>query len=232
MKKIKLMIASVSMLVLVACGTSNAGLASALLNAANGGSAASAVGSAASTGANAVGSMIQTATTGSNLTNLLASVIGLDKVTKQGLVGTWNYKTPGVAFTSESTLAEAGGEVVASTCKEKLASTYSKVGFKSGNTSFTFNEDGTFAAKILGKSWNGTYTFDEKTQAITLKGLLFSLNGFTKRNSDGIALLFESKKILTVIQALGAMSGNSTLNTISEVAGNYNGVRVGFDLKK
>ncbi len=232
MKRIKLMIASVSMLALVACGTSNAGLASALLNAATGNSAASAAGSAASAGANAVGSMIQTATTGSNLTNLLTSIIGLDKVTKQGLIGTWNYKAPGVAFTSESTFAEAGGEVVAATCKEKLTSTYSKVGFKSGNTSFTFNEDGTFAAKILGKSWNGTYTFDEKTQAITLKGLFFSLSGFTKRNSDGIALLFESKKILTVIQALGAMSGNSTLNTISEVAGNYNGVRVGFDLTK
>ncbi len=231
MKKAKLMTASAVVLILTACATSNPQLASALLNSSNS-SAASAAGSAASAGAGALGSMISTAATGSNLTNLLASVIGLDKVTKKGLVGTWKYKTPGVAFTSESALAEAGGEVVAATCKEKLASTYSKVGFKSSNTSFTFNQDGTFAAKILGKSWTGTYALDEETQAITLKGLFITLSGFTKRNSDGIALLFESKKILTVVQALGAMSGNSTLNTVSEVAGNYNGVRVGFDLKK
>ena len=96
-----------------------------------------------------------------------------------------------------------------------------------------FYEDGTFNAKIDGKSWSGTYTFDEKTHAIDLKGrLLLSLNGFATKNTSGISILFESKKLLTIIQTLTALSGNTTLGTIGEISKNYDGIRVGFDLSK
>ena len=110
---------------------------------------------------------------------------------------------------------------------------YQKAGFSSSNTYFKFNEDGTFNAKIDGKSWSGTYTFDEKTHAIDLKGrLLLSLNGFATKNTSGISILFESKKLLTIIQTLTALSGNTTLGTIGEISKNYDGIRVGFDLSK
>ncbi len=166
------------------------------------------------------------------LTSVISSVIGLNKVTEENLIGTWKYDEPGVAFTSESTLASAGGEVVAETCKTKLSSSYSSLGFSSSNTYFTFKDDGTFSAKILGKSCSGKYTFDEDEQQITLSITLLKLTGYTKKNTDGIALLFESKKILTLLQAVASISGNTTLETISELSTNYDGVRIGFDLKK
>lgn len=147
-------------------------------------------------------------------------------------MGTWKYDEPGVAFTSESTLAEAGGEVVAETCKNKLESTYSSLGFSSSNTYFTFSDDGTFSAKILGKSCSGKYTFDEDEQAITLNLTILKITGYTKKSTDGISLLFESKKILTLLQAVASISGNQALSTISELSTNYDGVRIGFDLKK
>ncbi len=240
MKKISFLVSGVVALLLTGCGTSALGTAAGVLgtlNSTNGTTdattaATSAVKSAASAGSSVVGTLLSNATSGSNLANILTSVIGLDKVTKSSLVGTWKYKEPGCAFTSQSTLAAAGGEVVAATVKQKLESSYSKVGISSSNTSFTFKEDGTFEAKILGKSWTGTYTFDESTQAITLKGLLFSLSGYTKKNSDGIAVLFESKKVLTLVKTLTALSGNSTLSTIGDLSSNYDGVRIGFDLTK
>ena len=242
MKKITCLAASIGMLVLTACSTSNLSTAQQILNSidwgATGNSAAttstatSAATTAASTGANVLNDLFTTATSGNNLGNILTSVIGLDKVSASGLVGTWKYNQPGVAFTSQSTLASAGGEVVAASVKEKLTSSYQSIGIKKSNTSFTFKQDGTFSAKILGKSWNGTYTFDEATQTITLQGLLISLTGYTKKNVDGIALLFESKKILTVIQTLGSLSGNATVNSISSLTTNYDGVRVGFDMTK
>ena len=160
-----------------------------------------------------------TANAGGALGNILGSVLGLDKMTQANLVGTWSYSQPGCAFTSEQLLAQAGGELAASQIKTKLQPTFQKVGISSANTQVTFNQDGTFAAKIAGKQWSGKYTFDESTGKVTM--------------STGISLLFEASKLLTLMQTMSAASGNSssTLGTISDVAKNYNGLRVGFDMK-
>ena len=166
--------------------------------------------------------------------NILDNVIGTTTFKKADLCAhTWKYKSPGCAFTSENLLAKAGGEIAAKKVEEKLSTYYQKAGFSSSNTYFKFNEDGTFTAKIDGKAWSGTYTFDEKTHAIDLKGrLLLNLSGFATKNTTGISLLFESKKLLTIIQTLTALSGNTTLRTIGELSKNYDGVRIGFDLRK
>lgn len=175
-----------------------------------------------------------TGSTTSKVGSILDNVIGSTTFKKADLCAhTWKYKSPGCAFTSENLLAKAGGEIAAKKVEEKLSTYYQKAGFSSSNTYFKFNEDGTFNAKIDGKSWSGTYTFDEKTHAIDLKGrLLLSLNGFATKNTSGISILFESKKLLTIIQTLTALSGNTTLGTISEISKNYDGIRVGFDLSK
>lgn len=175
-----------------------------------------------------------TGSTTSKMGSILDNVIGSTTFKKADLCAhTWKYKSPGCAFTSENLLAKAGGEIAAKKVEEKLSTYYQKAGFSSSNTYFKFNEDGTFNAKIDGKSWSGTYTFDEKTHAIDLKGrLLLSLNGFATKNTSGISILFESKKLLTIIQTLTALSGNTTLGTIGEISKNYDGIRVGFDLSK
>lgn len=175
-----------------------------------------------------------TGSTTSKVGSILDNVIGSTTFKKADLCAhTWKYKSPGCAFTSENLLAKAGGEIAAKKVEDKLSTYYQKAGFSSSNTYFKFNEDGTFNAKIDGKSWSGTYTFDEKTHAIDLKGrLLLSLNGFATKNTSGISILFESKKLLTIIQTLTALSGNTTLGTIGEISKNYDGIRVGFDLSK
>lgn len=175
-----------------------------------------------------------TSKVGSIVGSILDNVIGSTTFKKADLCAhTWKYKSPGCAFTSKNLLAKAGGEIAAKKVEEKLSTYYQKAGFSSSNTYFKFNEDGTFNAKIDGKSWSGTYTFDEKTHAIDLKGrLLLSLNGFATKNTSGISILFESKKLLTIIQTLTALSGNTTLGTIGEISKNYDGIRVGFDFSK
>lgn len=161
----------------------------------------------------------------------LNGVIGGD-LTQSNLCATWKYSGPGCAFTSENLLAKAGGSVASAEIKKKLSTYYTKAGFKSSNTTFTFNEDGTFESKIDGKSWNGKYTFDEKTGEIHLNGVLLKMSGYATKSSNGISLLFESKKLLTLVQSLSKLSGNSTLATLGNLSKNYSGVRVGFDLKK
>lgn len=171
---------------------------------------------------------------GSSIINgILNNVIGSGTFSKQDLCAhTWKYSKPGCAFTSENLLAQAGGEIAANKVEEKLSEYYSKFGFSSSNTYFTFKTDGTFAAKIDGKSWQGNYTFDEKTHAIQMKGLLLSMSGYATKTTNGISLLFDQTKLLNLIKTMGALKGSSTLSAIGTIANNYDGMRVGFEMTK
>ena len=171
---------------------------------------------------------------GSSIINgILNNVIGSGTFSKQDLCAhTWKYSKPGCAFTSENLLAQAGGEIAANKVEEKLGEYYSKFGFSGSNTYFTFNTDGTFAAKIDGKSWQGNYTFDEKTHAIQMKGLILSMSGYATKTTNGISLLFDQKKLLNLIKTIGSLKGNSTLSALGTIANNYDGMRVGFEMSK
>ena len=171
---------------------------------------------------------------GSSIINgILNNVIGSGTFSKQDLCAhTWKYSKPGCAFTSENLLAKAGGEIAANKVEEKLGEYYSKFGFSGSNTYFTFKTDGSFAAKIDGKSWQGNYTFDEKTHAIQMKGLILSMSGYATKTTNGISLLFDQKKLLNLIKTIGSLKGNSTLSALGTIANNYDGMRVGFEMTK
>lgn len=180
------------------------------------------------------GSSNSSSSAGSSIINgILNNVIGSGTFSKQDLCAhTWKYSKPGCAFTSENLLAKAGGEIAANKVEEKLGEYYSKFGFSGSNTYFTFKTDGTFAAKIDGKSWQGNYTFDEKTHAIQMKGLLLSMSGYATKTTNGISLLFDQTKLLNLIKTMGALKGSSTLSAIGTIANNYDGMRVGFEMTK
>ena len=195
-----------------------------------------------STLANVLGGLIGAATgntsgstssAGSIISGLLNNVIGSGTFSKADLCAhTWKYSKPGCAFTSENLLAKAGGEIAANKVEEKLSTYYKKFGFNSSNTQFTFTTDGNFSAQIDGKSWQGTYTFDEKTHAIHLKGLLLSASGYATKTTNGISLLFDQKKLLNLIKMLSTFKGSSTLSAVGSIANSYDGMRVGFEMTK
>lgn len=214
MNKMSFLVAGAACLLAASCGTVGAGSAS------------------SSAGDDVLNGVIGVLNNANTIGDVISSVIGSNKLTKSQLYGTWKYNGPGCAFTSNSALAKAGGEVVASQIKSKLKEDYNKVGFTSRNTQITFNKDNTFTAYVDGKKFSGNYTYDESSNALRLTGLLLSLNGYATRNSQGVAILFESKKLLTLIQTMATMSGNATLSPIGEISKNYNGVRLGFDMAK
>lgn len=225
MKK-KLLFCSIAMsaMILTGCGSQNSALTQI------GTQVLSDVLLGTNTAGTTAGTTVQDAT--GALGNILGSVLGgSTKPSKQQIIGSWTYFQPGCAFTSDQLLAQAGGEVVAAQIKSKLASTYQGIGVKSSNTSVTFNQDGTFSAKFAGTGMSGNYTFDEATSKVTMQGMLLTINAYIKRNSNGIALLFESSKLLSLLQAVSALSGNSTIQTVGELSKNYDGLRLGFDFK-
>jgi len=214
MKKISYFVATIATMALMGCS----GLGT--------------TGTSSGNGSGILGSILGAVTNADALGNVLGSVLGTDKPTEAQLLASWKYKQPGVAFTSDNLLAKAGGEVAASQIKEKLASYYQTVGIKSSNTTMTFNSDYTFSGKIMGKTISGTYTYDPSTGQVVLKTLLFSANAYVKNTTAGLGILFEAKKLLSIMQTLAKLSGNSTLQGIGDLSSNYDGLRIGFDMSK
>lgn len=169
------------------------------------------------------------ATTGNSLLNM---VIGYIKIDQRELIGTWQYTAPGCAFTSEKLLAKAGGAVAAGQVQEKLLPVYSSVGINASNTYFIFTQDNKFQAKVNGIPLSGTYTYDKETCSLKMNTVLLFATGYVTRTNNGMALTFESKKLLTVLQAVTALSGNSTIKTVGDLSKEFDGVRVGFELVK
>ena len=91
-------------------------------------------------------------------------------------------------------------------------------------------ENSKFAGKL--RSLSGTWDFNEESAQVTMKTLLFSFNCYAKREYGGISLLFESKKLLNVLQVMAAMSGDDTVQKVGELSKKYDGIRLGFDMKK
>ena len=209
----KMMMAVVAALMLQGCGMTNPGV--------NGGS------QMGGTTTNNSGSSI-----GSNaLGGLLDLVVGSVKLSQADIIGKWSYVEPACAFTSENLLAKAGGSVAAKTVNEKLLPVYKSLHISSGNTQLTFNENGQFTGKIGGFPMSGTYTFDATNGLVKMKSLT-TFTAHLTRSTHGMNFTFESKKILTLLQTVSALSGNTSLSTIGDISKQFNGVRLGFAMKK
>ena len=209
----KMMMAAVAALMLQGCGMTNPGV--------NGGS------QMGGTTTNNSGSSI-----GSNaLGGLLDLVVGSVKLSQTDIIGTWSYVEPACAFTSENLLAKAGGSVAAKTVNEKLLPVYKSLHISSGNTQLTFRENGQFTGKIGGFPMSGTYTFDAANGLVKMKSLT-TFTAHLTRSTQGMNFTFESKKILTLLQTVSALSGNTSLSTIGDISKQFNGVRLGFAMKK
>ena len=209
----KMMMVAVAALMLQGCGMTNPGV--------NGGS------QMGGTTTNNSGSSI-----GSNaLGGLLDLVVGSVKLSQTDIIGTWSYVEPACAFTSENLLAKAGGSVAAKTVNEKLLPVYKSLHISSGNTQLTFRENGQFTGKIGGFPMSGTYTFDAANGLVKMKSLT-TFTAHLTRSTHGMNFTFESKKILTLLQTVSALSGNTSLSTIGDISKQFNGVRLGFAMKK
>lgn len=209
----KMIMVAVAALMLQSCGMTNPGV--------NGGS------QMGGTTTNNSGSSI-----GSNaLGGLLDLVVGSVKLSQADIIGTWSYVEPACAFTSENLLAKAGGSVAAKTVNEKLQPVYNSLHISSGNTQLTFNENGQFTGKIGGFPMSGTYTFDAANGLVKMKSLT-TFTAHLTRSTHGMNFTFESKKILTLLQTVSALSGNTSLSTIGDISKQFNGVRLGFAMKK
>lgn len=149
------------------------------------------------------------------------------------MTGTWRYTGSAIEFESENLLKKAGGTVAASATEQKLDEQLAKVGIKEGQLSFTFNADSTFVSTLGKRKLNGTYSYDAGTQMLHLRYMkLIPMNAKVNYTTQQMDLLFEADKLLKLITFLSSKSSSATLKAISSLADSYDGMMLGYELKR
>ena len=189
--------------------------------------------------ANAIGSIFggrKKVKTIKKIVKIIGSVLGqfYDTTTKKSLVGDWTYAEPAIQFETQSFLDKAGGVVASQTVADNIAPYFNILGFKQGNLSISLREDNTCTYTLGGRTYQGTYDYDDENKKITLKTPLFPLPAaYISVAEDQMALTFDSSKILTLIQALGLVSKDQTpVSAVSTLASSYDGMKTGFTFVK
>ena len=215
MRKPIIMAALLSTLLLSSCGTTSLGTqGTGLLSGANAGTTGGA--------ASALGSV---------LTNLLG---GSSAVTASDLQGTWTYRKADCVFETQNLRLKAGGEMAAAKIESQLESQLGKVGITPGACSFTFNSDGTYVATIGQYNLTGNYTLNTKSNTLTMTYLagIGRISPKVVKTGASISLLFEGDKLLSMVQKVGKLTSNSTVNSLSSLINSYDGMLVGMQLSK
>lgn len=178
--------------------------------------------------------LLKKATDNEAVKNVVESVTG--KTLPVDVKGTWTYSGTAVKLESDNLLKSTAATLAASQVEDKLDEYVSKVGIKAGTFSFTFNEDNTFVATVLGKSFNGTYTLSEDYKTMSLQfGKTIGLKPFTasvSATSTQLNLLFQTDKLLELLGKLTSTSSNATLKTIGTLVNQYDGMQLGLELQK
>lgn len=188
-------------------------------------------------GQNALSSLVNSAVSSASnstndlLSNLISSVTGSVTTTQANLVGTWSYTEPAVQFESENYLTQAGGAAIATKIESKLGTYYKMVGIKAGKMTFTFDNAGKVTYGVGSITRNGTYTFNNEDKTLTIVTPAgASIKTYVTISGTQMELCFDSSKLLTLMTSIS--SKYNSLKTISALASQYQGLKVGFTFEK
>ena len=172
----------------------------------------------------------------SSIENIVGSVLGNQNVELKDIVGTWNYDGPAVSFKSDNLLKKAGGAAAATAVESKILPVYQRSGLTS--LKLTVTNDSTFTMTVkkiksegkISKSEDGHYIFHFKALG---KVNIGSMNAYiTKTSTNHITLTFDASKLITIVEKIAKYSNNTTIKTASALLNSYDGVTIGFKLKK
>ncbi|MBQ0057541.1 MAG: DUF4923 family protein [Bacteroidales bacterium] len=169
--------------------------------------------------------------TGNLLSGLLTSLVGDITTTEASITGTWSYTEPAVQFESQNLLTQAGGTLIADKVESKLSSAYKLVGIRSGKMTFTFDGKGNVTYSVGAIKRQGTYTFDKETKALIINTSAgIPVKTYVTVSGNDLCLTFDSSKFMDLVSTLG--SKFKSLATVTALAGQYDGMKIGFKFSK
>ena len=168
------------------------------------------------------------------LSDVAKAVVGDKATTQASLIGTWDYVGPDCQLKGDDILKNIGGETAGEEVEKKMAPIYEKAGLNT--IQYTFNEDKTCSYTIKGKKVEGTYEFDAEAKTVTIKAgkLGIKTTAYIVTLGNNMSFVYDADKILSVVKTItGAASGlNTSASTVNKLLEQFNGMMVGFELKK
>lgn len=168
------------------------------------------------------------------LSGVAKAVVGDKATTAASLVGTWDYVGPDCQLKGGDVLTNIGGEAAGEEVEEKVEAIYNKTGLNT--IQFTFNEDNTCSYTVKGKKVEGTYEFDAEAKTVTIKAgkLGVKVTAHIVTLGSNMSFVFDADKILSVVKTITGVASkiNSSAATINALASKFDGMMIGFELKK
>lgn len=153
------------------------------------------------------------------------------------IIGSWKYYAPDCQFESDNLLAKAGGELAAQKVETRMTEICNKIGLQNTTCSYTFNEDGSYTQTLNNRKITGTYTFNDTDKTIIMKTRLgISFTAKVTLNGSTMSLLFKADKLLSLLKTTAGVisksSTNTAISTLTSLSEQYDGLMLGFELKK
>ena len=168
------------------------------------------------------------------LSGAVKQVVGDKATTETSLIGTWTYVGPDCQLKGDDLLKNIGGDAAGVEVEKKMESIYEKAGLNT--IQYTFNEDKTCSYTIKGKKVEGTYVFDPEAKIITIQAgrLKVKTVAHVVTLGSNMSFVFDANKIFSVVKTItGATSSlNASASAINKLLEEFDGMMVGFELKK
>ncbi len=168
----------------------------------------------------------------------VTGLTGGKALTLENIEGKWVYTNPAVQLKSDNALKNVAGSVASGELEKKLKDICAKAGIVEGAFNYTFNKDNTFSNTLKDRSLKGTFVINSDAKTIEFhyakvgKFDALKMTGHIVISNNGMSFLFDADKLLDLVSKVSSISNNSTLNTIGALAKQYNGMMLGFALKK
>ena len=168
------------------------------------------------------------------LSGAVKQVVGDKATTETSLIGTWTYVGPDCQLKGDVLLKNIGGDAAGVEVEKKMEPIYEKAGLNT--IQYTFNEDKTCSYTIKGKKVDGTYEFDAEAKTVTIVAgkLKVKTTAHVVTLGSNMSFVFDADKILSVVKTItGVTSGlNKSASTVNKLLEQFDGMMVGFELKK
>ena len=168
------------------------------------------------------------------LSGIAKNVVGDKATSEMSIIGTWVYVGPDCQLKGDDILKNFGGDAAGEEVEKKMQPIYEKAGLNT--IQYTFNEDKTCSYTIKGKKVEGTYVFDSEAKTITVKAgkLGLKTTAHIVTLGDNMSFVFDADKILSVVKTItgAASSLNTSVSTVNKLLEQFDGMLIGFELKK
>lgn len=168
-----------------------------------------------------------------DILNKVVNAVTTPSVSANQLEGTWIFTGSAVQLESDNILKKAAGSAISSQAQKKFDNYLKQAGIKEGNLTFTFKSDGTFDKTIGEKNkTSGKYTVSGDKLTLTYDITGISSTTTVSVSGDEFSMLYDADKVLTGIEFIGSKVNNSTVQTITSLLKEYDGMNLGMKFKK